>query len=256
MKLNINSLKRTLNVVGDGLKRNSPTILTALGVVGLGASLVMTVKSTLHAKELIEDAEFKKGSVLTKEEVVKTAWKAYIPPVITATITGAAIIGINSTHKKRYTALAGLYTMSETALKDYQDQVLSEIGPKKAEKIKGDIIQNKLDDNPLSNNEIIKTGHGSTLCYDVLSGRYFESDIEFLKEARNSFNHKLITGSPLWLSVNDFYAEINLSPIWLGQQYGWSPDDLMELYEDSKLADNGDPCYVLDFSVRPRFFRT
>lgn len=256
MKFNTTSLKRTLNVVGEGLKRNSPAILTALGVVGLGASLVMTVKSTLQAKELLEDAEFKKGSVLTKEEVIKTAWKAYIPPVITATITGAAIIGINSTHKRRYTALAGLYTMSETALKEYQDQVLEEIGPKKAEKIQGDILQSKLDENPLSKNDVIRTGHGQTLCYDVLSGRYFESDIEFLKEARNAFNHELITGSPLWLSVNDFYAEINLSPIWLGEQYGWTPDELMEYKEGSKLADNGDPCYVLDFYVKPRFFRS
>ena len=48
------------------VKRNSSTILTALGGAGLVATTVMAVKATPKAMELIKQAEEEKGDKLTR----------------------------------------------------------------------------------------------------------------------------------------------------------------------------------------------
>ena len=71
------------------LKRNSATILTCVGAVGVVATAVLTAKATPKAMTLLEEAKEEKGDDLTKLEIVKVAAPVYIRPVIigAATVT-------------------------------------------------------------------------------------------------------------------------------------------------------------------------
>ena len=56
-----------------------------------------------------------------------------------------------------------------------------------------------------------------------------------------------------YVSLNEFYSELGLSPIKMGDDLGWNIDD-REIRVDfsSQLAEDGTPCLVIDFSVSPK----
>lgn len=245
------------------VKKKSPEILTGIGISGMIAATIMAVKATPKALTLIEEAGYKKGSdenpimdmeytPLTTLETIKAAWKPYIPAAITGTLSIACLVSANSVNARRNAALATAYTISETALREYKEKVVETIGEKKEKEVRDSIAKDKLDQNPVTKNEIIVTEKGSTLCYDVISGRYFKSDMEKLKRAENELNRQMLNDGSV--SLNDFYYAIGLDSIRLGDDLGWDTrDSLITLDFSSQLATDGTPCLVLDFSIAPKY---
>lgn len=251
-----NTLKLLFGNVGKFLQKNAPAILTGVSVAGVVSTAMMAVKATPGAMYAVEDAEEEKNDILTKKELIQTVAPHYAPAAILGATTIACILGLNSVHARRNAALASLYTLTESTLKDYKEKVLDEVGVKKALKIDDDVAEERIKENPVSKNEVFLTGTGDTLCYDVMSGRYFRSEIESIRQAQNDFNHDLINGNSIWSSVNDFYYTLGLRAVKLGDYVGWSTDELMDIKFTSKIADNGDPCVVLQYVVEPRFLYT
>lgn len=243
--------------------KHSPDILTGIGIAGMVVTAVMAVKATPKALQLIEEAGYKKGSdenpiedmeytPLTKMETLKVAWKPYIPAAVTCVLSISCIFSARSMNAKRNAALATAYTLSETALREYKDKVVEVIGEKKEQTIKDAVAKDRIEKNPVSGNEVIITEKGNTLCYDMLSGRYFKSDIDRLKKAVNELNRQMLNEG--YISLNDFYYEIGLSNTKLGDDLGWNFDKgLIDLNFSSQLAENGTPCLVLDFTVAPKY---
>ena len=75
------------------------------------------------------------------------------------------------------------YALSETALKEYKDKAIEIVGEEKNREIIDAVAKDKISQNPVSKQEVIVTGKGNVLCYETLSGRYFESDINALRTA-------------------------------------------------------------------------
>ena len=73
------------------LKKYSPLILTSLGSVGVVVTSVLTAKGTIQAKKLVEKVEESENCKLTLkddwQDIVKIAWKPYIPAVISGVST-------------------------------------------------------------------------------------------------------------------------------------------------------------------------
>ena len=247
------------------LKKHSPEILTGIGIAGMVTTVILAVKATPKAMILIEHAGYEKGSnedpcmdmeytSLTKIEMVKVAWKPYVPAVITGVCSIACIIGASSVNVRRNAALATAYTISETALKEYKDKVLETIGEKKEKNVRDSIAQDKVDRDPVLKKEIIVTKTGDTLCYDAMSGRYFKSDMETLKRVENELNRRLLEDG--FVCLNDLYDLIggDMDPIRIGDDLGWdSRTGLINLSFSSILASDGTPCLVVDFSVAPTY---
>ena len=103
---------------------------------------------------------------------------------------------------------------------------------------------------------MIITERGNTLCYDAVSGRYFKSDIDKLKKAANELNRQM--RDEMYISLNDFYYEIGLNPVSIGDELGWNIDQgYIDLSFSSQLADDGTPCLVIEYHIAPRYdFRT
>lgn len=235
------------------IKKHSPEILTGIGIAGMITTTVMAVRATPKALILIEERKEEIGAEkLEVVDVVKTTWFCYIPAAITGTLSIACLIGASSVNARRNAALATAYTLSESALKDYQGKVVEMFGEKKNEAVKDAVAKDKVEKNPVVTREVIITEKGNTLCYDAISGRYFKSDIEKIKKAECELNRQML--DDMYVSLNDFYYEIGLDSVKLGDELGWNVDSgYIDLSFSSQLASDGTPCLVIDYSVAPRY---
>lgn len=235
------------------IKKHSPEILTGIGIAGMITTTIMAVRATPKALILIEERKEEIGAEkLEAMDMVKTTWACYIPAAITGTLSVACLIGASSVNARRNAALATAYTLSESALKDYQGKVIEMFGEKKNEAVKDAVAKDKVEKNPVVTREVIITEKGNTLCYDAISGRYFKSDIEKIKKAECELNRQML--DDMYVSLNDFYYEIGLDSVKLGDELGWNVDSgYIDLSFSSQLASDGTPCLVIDYSVAPRY---
>ena len=254
MKLNVSKLCKDAKVM---VSKRSPEILTGLGIAGMISTTVLAVQATPKALDLIARAEDKKfdnghGNKLTVSEKMKVAWKPYIPAAITGIASISCIIGASSVHAKRNAAIAAAYNLSQTALTEYKEKVVETIGEKKEQAIKDKISKDKIKKDPVSKSEVIVTGKGNTLCYDAFNSRYFYSDIDQIKRAINELNRIML--NQMYVSLNDFYDELNLKHSGNGDELGWKLDDgFIEIDFSSQLSDDGRPCLVIEYMVAPRY---
>lgn len=253
------SLPKIVKDVQVTVIEHSPEILMAFGIAGMVSTTVLAVRATPKAlrlidekKEEIENEVEHSVETLPPVEVVKTCWKCYIPATVTGVVSIACLIGANSINTKRNMALATAYALSETALKDYKEKVVETIGEKKEQAVRDAVAKEKLERDPVRNKEIIITERGNTRCYDVVSCRYFTSDIDKLKKIENELNRRM--RDEMYISLNDFYYEIGLNPSKIGDDLGWNIDHgYINLSFSSQLDDSGTPCLVVDYSVAPRY---
>ncbi len=233
--------------------KHSPEILTGIGIAGMVTTTILAVRETPKALMLIKDAEYeKKEGSLTAAEKFKACWKCYIPATVTGAASIACLIGASSVNLRRNAALATAYKLSETALTEYREKVIETIGEKKEQLVREKIDKDHLEKNPVSSNNVIITGNGDTLCYDSLFGRYFNSDIDKIKRAINELNRELI--NCMYVSLNDFYDQLNLDPIEIGDDLGWNIDDgLIDVDFGSQIASDGRPCITISYTIAPRY---
>lgn len=251
--MNKPSLAKISKGIRTAVTKHSPEILTGIGITGMITTTVLAVRATPKALILIEERKDEANvDKLTPVETVKTAWTCYIPAAITGGLSIICLIGASSVNARRNAALATAYTLSESALKEYQEKVVEQIGEKKEQAVRDAIAKDKLEQNPVTNREVIITEKGDTLCYDALSGRYFKSDIDKIKKAVNEINKNLLGDD--YISLNDFYYELGLDNTKLGDELGWNVNDgLIDLNFSSQLASDGTPCLVINYQVAPKY---
>lgn len=248
--------------IGGVILKNSPAILTGISVAGVVTTTIMAVQATPKALELIKeerleradnDENFIYGSTpLPTKDLIKLTWKCYIPTTIMGSLTIACIISAHTVNHKRNAALASLYSLTEKSVREYQAKVIETIGENKERQVRNAVAEQNIKDNPVTTKEVIITGKGEMLCYDTLSGRYFKSDVEKIRQSLNKLSRDLM--SDMFISLNDVYYELGLSSTKLGDMLGWHIDDgLIEPEFSSHLAEDGTPCLVLNFSIEPRY---
>ena len=232
---------------------HSPEILTGIGIAGMIATSIMAVKATPKAIKLIEEKEKEVGDKLTPIETIKATWKCYIPATVTCVTSTACLIGASSVNARRNAALATAYSLSKTALSEYKDAVVETIGEKKEKVVRETVNKEKLEKNPVTSSEVINTERGTTLCYDGIFGRYFRSDRDTIIRAINKMNRQIVAGD-MYVSLNEFYDELGLSHIEIGDRLGWNIDDgEIGVEFDSQLAADGTPCLVIHYTVEPKY---
>ena len=236
------------------VSKRSPEILTGIGIAGMISTVVLAVKATPKAMELIEEKKREEWlDKLSPVEMVKVAWKPYIPAIVTCVTSTACLIGASSVSAKRNAALATAYKLSETALTEYREKVIETIGEKKERTVRDKVAEERVKKNPVSKNEVIITGNGKTLCFDPISGRYFMCSIETIKRAENTLNKQMLHDISGYVSLNEFYDEIGLDHTSVGDDLGWNTDQIIDIDFSSQLNDNGEPSVVLDDLVAPKY---
>lgn len=239
------------------LVKHSPEILTGIGITGMITAGVMAVKATPKALDLLSEIHEKEEELeLDKKEVSKEILTkvapVYIPSVLITALSATCLISATSVNNRRTAALATAYSLSETALKEYQEKVIETFGEKKEHAVRDAIAKDKIERNPVSNNEVIITKRGDTLCYDTISGRYFRSDMDKIKKIENELNRRLL--SEMYISLNEFYYELGLQCTRNGHDLGWNVDDgLINIRFSAQIAEDDTPCIVIDYNYAPRY---
>ena len=111
--------------------RNTSTILTCLGGLGVVVTSAMAVKATPKALKKIETAEQEKGEELSKWEKVKAA--SYVPAIMIGAATVTCVIGANLLTSRRQENIASAYALVDESYKQYQNKVKEIYGDLKNE---------------------------------------------------------------------------------------------------------------------------
>lgn len=235
------------------VKDNSTAILTGVGVAGTISTAVLTGKATVKAVRLIDaeehDAVLENDHELDLRDKVKMVWMLYVPPVATGALTITAIVMSNRLATKQATALAAAYSLAEKALTEYREKVIEKVGEAKEGDIRDSMVQARMNKNPVNSREIILAGTGEVLCFDVLSGRYFQSSIEEIKKAANEINFEL--ANHMHASLSKFYDEIGLPATGFSDTVGFNLDNRVLLRFTADLSTDGRPAVAVDFVNMP-----
>lgn len=266
-------------LLGGKIAENSPTILSSLAVVGVISTAVLAVQATPKAIYLIEQErihherarisgrvqiqceELREGSPelqvlpdLGKWDIVKLTYKCYIPTVAVGLGTICCIVRSNAISQRRIAAIAGAYTLAESAFREYQSRVIDTIGRGKELRIRDEIAASRIKENPASSSEVLVTGKGECLCYDGQTGRYFKSSVETIRQAVNNLNERLLRED--YVTLNEAFFELGLASIKTGDQLGWHIDKgLIEVEFSTQLSDENEPCLVLDYKLVPKYLK-
>ena len=248
-------MKKIFNDISEKMSKHSPEILVGVGIAGMFSTVVMSVKATPKVYSMIEKEKevrrLEEKPELTKVDILKMAWKPYLPAAIMFGCSTACIIGANSVNAKRNAVLSTACHISERALAEYRDKVVEVIGEEKEKEIRDKVSEDRMKKDSVTSNTVILS-KGDTLCYDTITGRYFKSDVDKIKKAENELNHILITGD--YCSLNEFYDMLDIPATEMGTAVGWNvKNGLVEIYFSAQIADDGQPCVVVNYDIQPTY---
>ena len=233
------------------LRKNASTILTCVGGAGVIVTTVMAVKATPKAMQLIEAAEEEKGEKLTRMETIKIAGPTYAPTVLLGIATIGSIFGANALNKHSQAALMSAYALVDQTFRDYKTHVEEEYGEEANANIREKIAKDKYVERKT------EFGGDTKLFYDFYSGRYFNSTTEKVLAAEFALNRQIILGECAYL--NDFYQELEIPFIDVGDEVGWSRGYMCDTYRQEWVdfnhqdvtQDDGLECCIITFMQDP-----
>lgn len=251
--MKIQGIRKALSIASKTLGKHSPSILTGVAVGSLVVSVVFAVIGTSEAKDVIEEVkETEEKETLTKLEVVQHTWKYYIPTVGFVVLSATSAILAQRINSKRIAVLASALVIAQDKLKDQTEKIEELFGKAKADKLSQALSQDQVNKNPPEKGLVYETGKGITLCMDSLTGQYFRSDPERIRQDINEINKELLhTG---YVSLNDVLDQIGLRQSQIGLGLGWdltNSEDLIEISFDSTLTSTNEPCLVMLFRTLP-----
>lgn len=125
------------------VKRNSTTIMTICGCVGFIATIIFAVQATPKARELMNEAEMKKGDELTKVEIVTVAAPAYSKAAVAGISTVTLVLGANFLSRKQKASMIGAYTALQKLYNEHRDKVGELFGSDANDIVDREIIRDK-----------------------------------------------------------------------------------------------------------------
>lgn len=213
------------------LRKHGGTMLAVVASVGVVATAIETGRATTKAKHLLEvDEALRKynedeqGIVeepLTKKEIVKVCWKAYIPAAVLGGGTIACILGSNALNKKQIASLTAAYMALGKTYQEYRRQVAEQVGSEAEKDILNAVHEVKKEPASEQNNKL--------LCYEPISKRYFHATEAELADAFYNLNRDFALNGEV--PLNNLYDYLGLDYIPEGDSTGWTSDYLANEWE-------------------------
>lgn len=252
-------VKEVITIGKQFVVKNAPTIMTAIGGVGFVATIFETADRAPKAKAALSKAIMPEEGYPPKELSVRDKVKIVAPIVWPVAALGAfslsCFIFANHISLTRTAAALAAYQLSENSLKSLKEAAIKTVGEKKTEEIFDTADADKVRAKQPSEGTIIITGGGEQLCYDSVSGRYFKSTIEKIRQAENDINYRLNREDSV--SLNEFYDLLGLDPIDIGDKIGWNlrdKTDLLDIRFSSTISKDGEAVLVMSYDVVPTFW--
>lgn len=248
------------------LGKNRPTILTAIGIVGMAATAVLAYKSYPAVTDKLNDKadevyEMEGRDQLTKTEKVqvyaKTLWPTFAIGGISA---GMIALGLND-QVKRTSALATAYYLSESTLKEYQEKVIEEIGERKEQAIRDKVAVSKMEKTEPVNQTIVYTEGSQPWIYDTFTNVFFRMNYEKYRRIIAEATNLMITQD--FISVEELYymLQVKLPEGKNWHLLGWAArngrSNLKDYYRETLAMReiNGEsvPCMIVEWQIDPKY---
>lgn len=265
----------SVHKIGFELKKHSPEIFIAVGVVGTVASAVMACKATTKLNDILEESKEQIDAIHEapqKEELkdkydedmmrkdlalvyfqtgVKVA-KLYAPAVILGTLSITSIVASNNILRKRNVALAAAYATVDKGFKEYRERVVERYGEQVdyelTHNIKTKEITETVVDEKGKEKQVKKTVEvadpnvtNDYIKYFTRSNPYWDDTSDyvelFLRSQQNYANDRLKVDKVL--TLNDVYDSLGFQKTKAGMVVGWVFD------ENNEDGDN-----FIEFNVR------
>jgi len=271
----MNKVSGSVHKIGFELKKHSPEIFIAVGVVGTVASAVMACKATTKLNDILEESKEELDKIHEapqKEELqgkydedmmrkdlalvyfqtgVKVA-KLYAPAVILGTLSLTSIVASNNILRKRNVALAAAYATVDKGFKEYRERVVERYGEQvdyelthniKTKEITETVVDEKGKEKQVKKTVEVAdpTVTNEYVKYFTRTNPYWDDTPDyvemFLRAQQNYANDRLKIEKAL--TLNDVYDSLGFQKTKAGMVVGWV------LNEDNEDGDN----YV-EFHVR------
>lgn len=251
------AITRNAHRIGFKVKKHSPEILLAAGVVGTVTSTVMACKATTKLSGILEDSkeqlnqiheyveenghsekyseqdEKKDLTIVYTQSAIKVA-KLYAPSVLVGMVSLGAIVEGHKILRTRNLALAAAYATVDKGFKEYRGRVIERFGKDLDKELKYNIKAKEIekvvageDGIETKTTETVYTGEVSTKSdyakfFDETC-RGWRKDAEynlmFLKDQERYANDLLQTRGHLYL--NEVYDMLGIDRTRAGQVVGW-----------------------------------
>ena len=247
-----------------GLRRSSPTNLTALGIVGVVGTAVMAVRATPKALKLIKAKKDElETDKLTPMELVQTTWRCYIPSALIGVGTITCIVGIGVMDKRNQAALTSAYTMLNESYKQYRQA---------AKKVYGEDADNKIHTEMAKDAKVASSDWGyqvynmdmdpaseQLLFYDLTSKKYFTTTMAAVLNAQYHVNRNLSLRGDC--SLNEYLSFLGVDGVDKGDEVGWDISYMVEELESywldfdnyKTILEDGLECIIIDTMAPNKF---
>lgn len=241
-RLNSKATGHIFKQFGRSIKTNSPVILAVVGAAGVVVTAVLASKASFEAAKDLEEADPQPETTMEKAKII---WPRYIPAGVSGTVTVVSIIGSNRIGNKKTAAAMTAYSLAERAFGEYREKVAEQFGERKEQNVRDEIAKDVIKNYPPSK-EVIIAGSGHVLCCELMTRRYFMSDMETLRRAQNDVNMNVVNS--LYATLSEFYHLVGLSQTSHSDEIGWDSDKLMVLEFSTILTEDGKPCLAFNYN--------
>ncbi len=248
-----------LNKIGFGLKKRSPEILVAVGVVGTVVSAVMACKATTKIDTILDETkdqldkiheyagnpdaaekynaeDAKKDTAIVYAQTGVKLAKLYAPAVGLGILSISSILASNNILRKRNMAISAALAAATQDFKDYRNRVIERFGKEvdhqlryniKAEEIEETVTDEKGKEKKVKKSiEVADPNASGYVKYFTRSNPYWEEDSSyvemFLRSQQNFANDKLKANGHL--TLNDVYDMLGFHDSKAGMVVGWIYD--------------------------------
>jgi len=238
------------------LSRNSSTILTTLGAVGVVATTIVAVRATPKVHTIIKQTEYENKEPLTTFEKVRIAVPHYIPSALIGLGTISCIIGSNMVNQKYQQSLLGAYALLDSSYKSYRTSARNVFGPDADNQIMMDVAHKAYVSNDgYAIYDPDTDDSDKVLFYDYFSERYFRATMASVINGQYHINRNLMLKGEV--TVNEFYDFIGLETLKFGDHLGWGneffEDGMMWIDFENRLTvmEDGVECYIMSATFEP-----
>ena len=248
------AVKRFFKMAGIWCKKHAGKIFAGCAIVSevVGYWLMHKeapiVRDRLEA--LPEDAKW--------TDKLRAAGPVYLPAFGMLLLSSGCIVGGCIAGERKAAVLTSLYTASETALRQFEQKAVEKLGRDKVQEIHDAVAQDIMNETPPEMGVVYETGNGSKLIYDPLSGRYFRSDPIKIIGSMNKMNNQI--RCEMFVSANEWFNEIGLESIGLGDLWGWNTDNMIDIPDEvdrwsTTQSPTNEPCFILTYYNRPVLYK-
>ena len=256
------STTRALNRAALKIRKHSPEILVASGIVGVVTSTVMACKATTKIDEVLTESkehvemtkkyvedngftekytenDYKKDLTIMYTQRGMKLVKLYAPAVILGTVSITAILAGHNILRKRNVALAAAYATVDKGFKEYRGRVIERFGEELDKELKYNIRAKDVEEvkvNEETGKEEISKKTVNVADPNAYSdyARFFddgctgwtkdpEYNLMFLKDQQRYANDRLQSKGSLFL--NEVYDMLGIPRTKAGACVGWIYDE-------------------------------